>query len=226
MNILHYCTNTPDGANPRGGFVSSGSFYYGTTVGGGSSGLGTIFRMNPDGTGLTNLHSFGPLATGSGGVFTNADGFDIVEVLVLAGDTLYGNGYLGGTNGTGTLFSFNLGTSTFSNLYTFSATSEGSNNDGNGPDGSLLLVGSTLYGVTMYGGTNKEGALYAIGTNGAGFTNLHSFTGGNGGEGPMGRLAISGNMLYGTTYEGGNDEGIIYGYKPTAWGLPTCATLA
>src|SRR5438876_9954863 len=46
------------GANPSGPLVLSGATLYGTSLAGGSFGVGTLFRLNTDGTGFTNLHSF------------------------------------------------------------------------------------------------------------------------------------------------------------------------
>src|SRR5579863_9879659 len=63
-------TNT-DGAGPQAGLVLSGNTFYGTTVVGGSSGNGTVFAINSDGTAFTNLYSF--TAT-SGTHNTNSDG--------------------------------------------------------------------------------------------------------------------------------------------------------
>src|SRR4029077_8452548 len=52
-----YGTNT-DGAGPHAGVVLSGETLYGTAAGGGSAGEGTVFKINTDGTGFTNLHNF------------------------------------------------------------------------------------------------------------------------------------------------------------------------
>jgi uncharacterized repeat protein (TIGR03803 family) len=52
-----------DGQSPRAGLVLSGGTLYGTTYCGGSSGLGTVFKVNTDATGYTVLKSF----TGSDG---------------------------------------------------------------------------------------------------------------------------------------------------------------
>src|SRR5207245_11014916 len=46
------------GVWPHGGLVLSGKTLYGTARGGGSSGSGTVFAVNTDATGFTNLHSF------------------------------------------------------------------------------------------------------------------------------------------------------------------------
>src|SRR6266568_1651484 len=60
-----------DGVDPSGSLVLSGSSLYGTAVVGGSFGAGAVFKLNTDGTGFTNLHSF--TAT-SGPGSTNSDG--------------------------------------------------------------------------------------------------------------------------------------------------------
>jgi uncharacterized repeat protein (TIGR03803 family) len=222
---LHHFTNTPDGANPRGGLILSGGFLYGTTQQGGTLGAGTIFRINPDGTGITNLHNFPPLEVSATlETFTNGDGAYPVLVLVDAAGTLYGTSAFGGTNGDGTIFSLSADGSVFTVLYTFSRVvgsgSEGTNSDGSGPSSSLILSGDTLYGVTMTGGASACGALFAINTNGLGFTNLHSFTGGGGGRTPAGGLRLSGSTLFGTTAQGGaNTEGMVYSIQTDSTGF-------
>src|SRR5438093_66190 len=56
-NASGFYTNS-DGANPYAGLTAAGNTLYGTTYYGGSSGHGTAFAVNTDGTGFTNLHSF------------------------------------------------------------------------------------------------------------------------------------------------------------------------
>ncbi|MDE3066397.1 MAG: hypothetical protein KGJ60_02490 [Verrucomicrobiota bacterium] len=46
------------GASPYGALVSSDGVIYGATAAGGDFGSGTVFEINADGTGFTNLHSF------------------------------------------------------------------------------------------------------------------------------------------------------------------------
>jgi len=41
---------------------------------------------------------------------------------------------------------------------------------------SLILSGSTLYGMTSGGGSDDAGTIFSIGTNGSNFKLLHSFT--------------------------------------------------
>ena len=55
--LLADCTNS-DGAIRMAGLILSGNTLYGTASDGGSSGNGTVFAVNTDGTGFTNLYSF------------------------------------------------------------------------------------------------------------------------------------------------------------------------
>jgi uncharacterized repeat protein (TIGR03803 family) len=43
--------------------------------------------------------------------------------------------------------------------------------------GDLVLLSNTLYGTAFYGGSSGKGTVFAIQTDGTGFTNLHSFNG-------------------------------------------------
>ena len=67
-----YSTNSA-GANPEAGLILSGNTLYGTAEGGGNSGDGTVFRVNIDGTGFTNLHTFAADSDSFTNV-TNSDG--------------------------------------------------------------------------------------------------------------------------------------------------------
>src|SRR4029077_18380020 len=61
-----------------------------------------------------------------------------------------------------------------------------------------ILSGNALYGTTSLGGSPDAGTVFAINTDGTGFTTLHTFTGGSDGAYPYGGLILSGNTLYGT----------------------------
>src|SRR5439155_6268122 len=52
-----YSLTGSDGYQPSAGLIISGNKMYGTAYGGGSSDRGTVFAVNTDGTGFTNLHS-------------------------------------------------------------------------------------------------------------------------------------------------------------------------
>jgi uncharacterized repeat protein (TIGR03803 family) len=192
-----------DGAFPEGGVILSGNTLYGPTLCGGSSGCGTVFALNTNGTGFTNLYSF---TGGSDGAFPYAG-------LILSGSTLYGTALLGGTNRTGTVFAVNTDGTDFRTLHIFTATNAPphTNSDGAVPYSGLILSGNTLYGAASAGGSSGKGTVFAVNTDGTGFTTLHSFTGGRDGATPYARLMLSGNTLYGEAYYGGTyGDGTVF----------------
>ena len=77
----------------------------------------------------------------------------------------------------GNIFSIGANGTNFQNLFSFNGT------NGDQPHGGLTLLGSTLYGMTPYGGAFGDGDIFSIGTNGMGFDDLVDFTG-TGGEYP------------------------------------------
>lgn len=241
FNTLYSFTDTTHGAGPAS-LVLSGNTLYGTTLAGGSGGGGTVFAVNTDGTGFTNLLSFGyptapeavivsgytlygtTLANGGtvfsfntdGTGFTNVHSFDFGEAkspragLILSGNTLFGTASLGGNGGfggSGAVFAVSTNGTGFTNLYFFTAlnpasdstaSNPGTNSDGASPWARLVLSGNTLYGTAPLGGSFGFGTVFAVNTDGTGFTNLHSFGSSNDGINPIGGLILSGNTLYGT----------------------------
>jgi len=200
---------------PYGGLILSGGVLYGTTSGGGSGSTGTVFKINPDGSGKSVLHNFASFVNGP----TNSDGAKPHASLLLSGSTLYGTTSAGGSSGNGTIFSVNTDGTGFTVLYTFTGGSDGAN-----PFSSLILSGSTLYGTASLGGSGY-GTVFSISTSGSGFTVLHTFTGTNGADGayPMGGLVLSGSTLYGTAEEGGVGQGLFYD-SGTVFSLSTTGT--
>jgi uncharacterized repeat protein (TIGR03803 family) len=220
-----YHTNS-DGANPGAGLILSGNTLYGTAYGGGSWGNGTIFKVNTNGTGFTNLYSFTALdiATDT----TNSDGAWPYDGLILSGNTLYGTAYGGGSSGNGTVFAVNTNGTGFTNLHSFTALASNTNSDGVGPYAGLILSGNTLYGTASAGGSSGNGTVFAVNTNGTGFTNLYSFTAldiatdttNSDGVGPYAGLILSGNTLYGTASAGGSSgNGTVFAVNTNGTGF-------
>jgi len=190
--------------------VLSGSALYGTALGGGSGGNGTVFALNTNGTGFTTLHAFSPISGGCPSCF-NADGGG-ANSLVLSSNTLYGTAGNSGSSAYGTVFGVNIDGTGFTVLYSFGGS------DGAGPS-SLSLSDNTLYGVTGYGGNGFAGAvsgsgtIFSINTDGTGFTTLYSFSalgvnslgGRTNSDGSLPRsLVMGGRVLYGPASYGGN----------------------
>jgi uncharacterized repeat protein (TIGR03803 family) len=201
--ILHCFewSGSGDGATPDGSLTLVGSTLYGMTSAGGSSSDGTLFTINTDGNSYAILHNF------AGG---SSDGATPYGSLAWAGSELYGMTYAGGNNGDGTLFKININGSGFTILHHFGS----GNTDGTDPMGSLTLSGSTLYGMTTYGGSSGFGTVFKINTADTGYTILHNFTGGSeDGQYPHGDLTLSadGSTLYGMTSAGGSSGlGVVF----------------
>jgi uncharacterized repeat protein (TIGR03803 family) len=191
------------GGSPTG-LILSGKILYGATS-------DAVFAVSTDGSGFTNLHIF-------------TDGASLSAGLIIAGDTLYGTTY-GGTSSNGTVFKVRTDGTGFTNLHDFTVSAPFTNNDGyvlytnsdgSGP-GGLILSNNTLSGTANSGGVWGSGTVFALNTDGTGFTNLHQFTSltayqvstdparflNSDGAYP-GRLILSGNTLCGTTYGGGS----------------------
>jgi uncharacterized repeat protein (TIGR03803 family) len=227
FTVLNNYTNS-DGANPHTGLILSGNTLYGTAASGGSSGEGTVFAVNTDGTGFTNLYSFTPL---SGAYpFTNSDGATPLAGLILSGNTLYGTARDGGRSANGTVFKINTNGTGFTVLYSFTANPYPStNSDGANPVAGLILSSNTLYGTANYGGSSERGTVFALNTNGTGFTTLHSFTdpdpstGTNSdGANPHAGLILSSNTLYGTAaYSGSLGNGTVFAANTDGTGFTT-----
>ena len=212
LTVVHDFTGGPDGAGPLGGLILSGNTLYGTTSAGGGAGNGTVFAVNTDGVGFTNLHSFtadsGSPATirdgasRTGGLFLSGDKLAGPQAgLVLSANTLYGTTHRGGSSGSGTVFALNLDGTGFTNLHSFVGS------DGAVPQAALIVSGNTLFGTTTKGGLSGFGTVFVINTDGTGFNNLHSFTGAMDGAFPQADLIVSGYRLYGTASFGGGGLG-------------------
>lgn len=211
MTVLHnFCqTDCSDGAKPIPGLtLGADGEFYGTTSGGGSSGMGTVFRMTPNGA-ITTLHSF-----------AGSDGADPEGGLIQTPDgSFYGTTYNGGNDnslclsfnavGCGTVFRIDPD-GTFTTLYLFCSQTycaDGSNPVATltqGSDGDLYGTASTG-GITYYCQTGC-GTIFKIVPQGK-LTTLYTFCSQSGctdGMLPTGSLAqaTDGNF-YGTTVGGG-----------------------
>ncbi len=201
-NLVGFYTNS-DGAGPSG-LILSGNTLYGTTYAGGTNGNGTVFSINANGTAFAILHTFQPISAPYFG--TNSDGAVPYAGLTLSGSILYGTASTGGTNGLGTIFKININGTGFTNIYNFSGASDGAN-----PYAGLILSGNLLYGTAANGGSTGAGTVFAINTNGTGFTVVHAFTGGNDGANPNAGLVLSSNILYSTAASGGSvNKGTVF----------------
>lgn len=199
--ILHRFLNFNGGAHPYAAVLVSGNTLYGTTRSGGSFGNGTVFAVNTNGTGYTNLHHF---AAGTLFPITNSNGALPQYGLAISGNRLYGASTTGGNAANGTLFALNTDGTGFSVLHHFSGMtgSPGTNSDGANPHGAPIVSGNTLYGSALNGGPLAYGTIFAMNTNGTDFRVLHTFGWSFDGAWPR-NLSLAGNRLYGAGNGGG-----------------------
>ena len=197
-NLRSFRTNGIDGQIPYGGLMTGADgALYGTTYMGGSNGVGTVFKINPDGSGYTVLRSFST---------NGVDGHNPNAPLLAGSDgALYGTTYSGGSNGVGTVFKLTTNGAGFTLLRSF-VTSGG---DAWWPV-SGLMAGSdgTLYGTSYAGGSNGVGTVFRLNSDGSGYAVLHHFltNGVDGGIPYSALLAGSDGALYGTTSGGGSNK--------------------
>ncbi len=193
---LYSFTGGNDGAFPYDTLVQGvDGNYYGTTFQGGAFGDGSAFQLTSAGA-LTTLYAF----TGT------KDGANPETALIQGSDgSFYGTITAAGGIGHGGVFRLVLN-GAVTNIHSFTGGSDGSVPAGvltQGPDGSF-------YGTTANGGTNGNGVVFKMATNGAVVWSV-SFNLTNGAN-PQAGLArgVDGNY-YGTTAGGGaSGEGTIF----------------
>ncbi len=195
FNVLHSFDGASGGRNPQSGLVAAGNTLYGAADSGGAGHSGTLFKLNKDGAGFATLHHFTTLINE-----TNSDGAYPDSTPVLSGTTIYGTAYDGGLYGYGTVFKVGANGSGFAVLHHFKPlvpdqSGVGVNAEGANPESGLVVADDFVFGTTENGGASGLGGLFRVGRNGAGFTNLHSFTAGEG-DTPE-PLVLAGNQLYG-----------------------------
>lgn len=206
--VIHSFAGGASGTEPlfSGVIRDRNGNFYGTTYSGGTSNLGTVFKVDKEGN-ATVLHSF------TGG----EDGATPYAGLVRddAGH-MYGTTYNGGLKltacamGCGVVFEIDPNGQERV-IHQFS-----SGTDGAFPVGGLILDhNGDIYGATESGGTYNFGMVFKIDSKGI-ETVVHYFAGPPEGQFPFGRLIrdAAGNF-YGTTSGGGAGFGTVYKMTPS-----------
>jgi len=168
-----------NGHSPYSAPISDGTFLYGMTFEGGTTGSGTIYRIKPDGTGFTKLHDF-----------DGDNGGNPYGSLFFDGAFLYGMASSGGANGNGNIFKIKTDGTGFTVLFDFNFAASGSS-----PYGSLISDGTFLYGMTTTGGATFGGTVFKIKPDGTSYSKLFDFDGNTSGYLPYGSLATDGTFL-------------------------------
>jgi len=228
LTTLHHFAGG-DGATPSGGLIqgTDGSLY-GTTFAGGvggcttpTSGCGTIFKIDTNGSTLTTLHSF-----------VSSDGSGPLDLIQGTDGNLYGTTMGGGAGscttpllspGCGTIFKADVTCSTFSTLHSFV------NSDGAFPYAGLVQgADGGLYGTTFGGGAGACpgyggcGTIFKTDTDGTTLTTLHSFTLDDGDAPAAGLVQATDGNFYGTAQGGPAGGGVVFRLSPNCfWDVPS-----
>lgn len=202
--VLHsFPAFTGDGKIPYGGMIiGEGGTLYGTTSRGGPNDAGTVFKINPDGTGYAVLRPF---------YSTNLNGAYPQAALLHGSDgLLYGTTFGGGQTGLGTVFRLNAGGTNYVILHSFTGT----NSDGANPRDALIEGRDGLiYGTTENGGENGFGAIFRSNKDGSNYAVIHSFDRAGSSGAVPGAPLFEGQdgTLYGTASSGGdNGAGTVF----------------
>jgi len=198
--VLYIFSGSPDGGFPLAGLIQDkAANLFGTTEGGGTSGVGTVFEVSATGT-ETVLYSFTGGADGgypSGGVIMDA-----------AGD-LYGTTQYGGSHeNEGVVYKL-----TQTGILTVLHSFVGGKTDGCYPFGTPVMDrNGNLYGTALGCGSSQNGIVWKVSQDGTESV-LHNFAGGaSDGKYPAAGLIMDANgSLYGDTQQGGaSGDGTVY----------------
>ncbi len=202
--VLYNFLGKPDGANPVAGVtLDAAGNIYGTTDNGGSSGLGTVFKLAPDGK-ETVLYSFAGQAEGANpyaGLVRGKKGYLYGATIYTGDNDTYGTLYKVSPKGVHTV------------LYAFTGGADGAD-----PYGENLILdkAGNLYGTGYSGGTFEDGVVFEFSAAGTESV-LYSFTGGTDGGRPYaGVVEDKQGNFYGTTLQGGAfGLGTVYKLTPS-----------
>ncbi len=167
--------------------------FYGVTYYDGPRESGYFYSIAPDGSGFDKIKDFG----GQEGEDAGAGDVVYYDGKVF-GTTLYG-----GDDGSGTIFSYDIDSDTYSTLYEFDGAT-----DGDAP-ADLIEVDGVFYGCALYGGDNEDGSIFKFDPSDNSFETIFSFdrTAHNG-WGIYQRLVHFDGRFYGIAYDSfGDGEG-------------------
>ncbi len=183
-----------DGWQPAPGLIQArDGDLYGTTSLGGQHDLGTVFRLDANGT-LTTLHSF-----------AGSDGAKPAAGLLQASDgRFYGTTSAGGASALGTIFAITAD-GRLTTLHVFKGS------DGAKPRAGVIQASNGRFlGTTTEGGADGYGTIFTLGATGP-LSTLHSFRNKDGANPSAGLLQARDGRFYGTTKKGGKSgEGTIF----------------
>ncbi|HTB06957.1 MAG TPA: choice-of-anchor tandem repeat GloVer-containing protein [Bacteroidia bacterium] len=176
----------------------------GTTYGGGRYSYGTIYTYGSCGgyQVALNMQTNTPEGENPYGnlAYDNSNGL------------FYGMTEAGGEYNSGTLFSFNTLTAKYTTILSFNGT------NGSHPYGSLTYDpdNNMFYGLAKKGGTYNAGVIFSFAPSTGSQNVVFNFDYTNGAD-PNGSLTYdpANKLLYGLTFDGGTNYGILFSFDPS-----------
>ena len=166
--------------------IASGNAIYGSLYDGSSNWEGILYKIDADGKNWEILKNFD----------YSTDGY-APSPCFLDGNVIYGTCYESGgnpVNDEGAIFRVNSDGKDFTTLYTFQGGSDGANPI------KIIDGGTSIYGVTRYGGIANKGTIFKINKDGTGYQQLKYFSGSD--VDWLKSLVLSGNTLVGSAAGG------------------------
>ena len=212
--ILYNFKGLSDGGKPYSGLVLKAKALYGTTLDGGPSSEGVVFKLVPP-AGTVKVWTESVIYGFTGG----SDGGKPYAGLTLGtAGVLYGTTGLGGSGGYGSVFELTPGKTgapyTESVLFSFTGGTTGSY----ARYGVIANAAGDLFGTTGVGASNAGVVFELSPPSGSGAwseTVLWSFTGGADGGDTTAGLVLDNGLLYGTTSLGGQyADGTVFSVVP------------
>ena len=185
--VLHtFGGSQSDGKSPQANPVMIDNVLYGVTDQGGDNTMGVFFKVNADGTNYTIIRSFSN---------------NVIDCYAPIGGLLEVNGLIYCMS-VDKLFSLTTD-GEFTLIHTFGDIP---NDAFGGSGGYLFNIGNIVYGLTGQGGDGR-GAIFKYDiTNSEYLVQFRFPDGTNPPREAFGQVAVSGNIIYGTTLRGGTDD--------------------
>jgi uncharacterized repeat protein (TIGR03803 family) len=221
MDIFDFAPQIQNGGAASNLAIDRAGNFYGSLAAGGNHSQGLLYKLAQH----DQDWLFDPLFNFAGG---NGGG-DPSNVIFSSSGVLYGGAATGGiqacgNNGNsycGVIYSSRPGPTICgtglcgwmeTTLYQFSG-----NTDAWGGTVSAIDQAGNLYGISLNGGANGQGAVFELSPTQRGWTEqvLYSFTGGSDGAQPSSLLVGHDGNLYGTAFNGGIRFGVVFQLVPS-----------
>lgn len=200
-SLAHSFDIIKDGASGNNQkLLEVGGKFFGTTSSGGNNDMGVLFEFNPT-TGVYSVkHHFDQATTGAGPYGT---------LLLSSNGKIYGTTLQGGSNSYGTMFEYNITTSSLTKKYDFDSTASY-------PIGQMVETSpGIIFGISYQGGAVNYGTVYQYTISTNTLVVKDEFDAIKGGLCVSGLMQANNGILYGLALGGVNTKGTLFQFSLT-----------